>query len=162
MLLAFCCPDCGGRLNSLALPQSSFKTLRLSCDSRANVLTVFRLLFLTPHVGYFVSLHATTVSSKPSFRAPWRVGNAVVGGSNAGLTTSKSGHPCPCQNCTQGPPAEKTGEGSLVNRSSCPTDGPVGQWAELNYVQRAGWPFPLQRLLDGLVIIVIIFVTCDD
>ena len=62
----------------------------------------------------------------------------------------------------QGPPAEKTGEGSLVNRSSCPTDGPVGQWAELNYVQRAGWPFPLQRLLDGLVIIVIIFVTCDD
>ena len=27
-----------------------------------------------------------------------RVGNAVVGRENAGWTTSKSGHPCPCQN----------------------------------------------------------------
>ena len=25
------------------------------------------------------------------------------------MTTSKGGHPCPCQNCSQGPPAEKTG-----------------------------------------------------
>ena len=43
--------------------------------------------------------HATTASPKPSFRAPWRVGDAVVGRGNAGWTTSKSGHPCPCQNC---------------------------------------------------------------
>ena len=44
----------------------------------------------------------TTASSpKPSFSAPWRVGDAVVGRGSAGWKTSKSGHPCPCQNCTQ-------------------------------------------------------------
>ena len=53
--------------------------------------------------------HATTTSPKPSFRAPWSVGDAVASTGNAGWTTSKSGHPCPCQNCSQGPPAEKTG-----------------------------------------------------
>ena len=37
-------------------------------------------------------------------------------GGNAGRTTSKSGHPCPCQNCPQRPSAEKkTGWGSLLN-----------------------------------------------
>ena len=41
----------------------------------------------------------TTASPKPSFRAPRQVGNAVVGRGNAGWTTSKSGHPCLCQNC---------------------------------------------------------------
>ena len=46
--------------------------------------------------------HATTASPKPSFMASWRVGDAVVGRENAGLTTSKSGHPCPCQNGSQG------------------------------------------------------------
>ena len=49
----------------------------------------------------------TKASPKPSFRAPWRVGDAVVSRGNAGWTTSQSGHPCPCQNCSQGPPAEK-------------------------------------------------------
>ena len=38
-----------------------------------------------------------------SFRAPWRVGNAMVGRGNAGWTTSNSGHPCSCQKCSQGP-----------------------------------------------------------
>ena len=37
--------------------------------------------------------HVTTSSPKPSFRAPWRVGDAVVGRGNAGWATSKSGHP---------------------------------------------------------------------
>ena len=41
--------------------------------------------------------HATTASPKPSFRAPWGVGDAVVGTGNAGWTTSKSGHPCLCR-----------------------------------------------------------------
>ena len=59
---------------------------------------------------------ATTASPKPSFRALWRMGNAVVGRGNAGWTTSKSGHPCQCQNCSQQPPTEKTGRGSLLNR----------------------------------------------
>ena len=40
--------------------------------------------------------HASTASSRPSsFRAPWRVGDAVVGRGNAGWTTSS----LPCQNC---------------------------------------------------------------
>ena len=51
--------------------------------------------------------HATTASPKPPFRAPWRVGDAMVGRGNAGWTASKSGHSCPCQNCLQWPPAEK-------------------------------------------------------
>ena len=45
---------------------------------------------------------------------------------------TKSGHPCPCQNCSQGPPVEKTGRGSLLNRPSCPSDDPIGQGIELN------------------------------
>ena len=40
--------------------------------------------------------HATRASPKPSFRAPWKVGDAMVGSGNAGWTTSKSGHPCSC------------------------------------------------------------------
>ena len=55
---------------------------------------------------------AMTASPKPSFRASWRVGDAVVGIGNAGWTTSKNEHPCPCRNCSQGLPAEKTGRES--------------------------------------------------
>ena len=33
--------------------------------------------------------HATTASPKPSFRAPWAVGDVVVGRGNAGRTTAK-------------------------------------------------------------------------
>ena len=74
---------------------------------------------------------ATTASPKPSFRAPWEVGNAVVGWENAGWTTSKSGHPCLCQNCSKGPPAENTGRGSLLKRLSCPLDDLIVQGTEL-------------------------------
>ena len=45
-------------------------------------------------------LDAKTASPKPFFRAPWRASDAVVGRGNAGWTTSKSGHICPCQNCS--------------------------------------------------------------
>ena len=69
--------------------------------------------------------------SKTIFRAPWRVGDAVVGRGNAGWTTSKSGHQSPCQKSSQGPPAEKTGRGSLLNRLSCPHDDQIGQGTEL-------------------------------
>ena len=58
-----------------------------------------------------------------------------VRGGNAERTTSKSGHHCPCQNCSQRPPAEKTGRGSLLNRPSFPPDDPISQglnWTELN------------------------------
>ena len=37
----------------------------------------------------------------------------------------------PCQNCSRGPPAEKTGRGSLLNRPLCPPDDPSGQETEL-------------------------------
>ena len=36
----------------------------------------------------------------------------------------ESGDPCQCRNCSQGPPAEKTGRGSLLNRPSCPPPPP--------------------------------------
>ena len=58
--------------------------------------------------------HATTASPTPSFRVPWRLGDAVVGRRNAGGTLSKSGHTCRCKNCSKGPSAEKTGRGSLL------------------------------------------------
>ena len=64
--------------------------------------------------------HVATPSHKPSFRTPWRVGDTVVDRGNAGWTTPKSGHPCPYQSFSEGPSAEKTGKGSLLNRPSCP------------------------------------------
>ena len=76
--------------------------------------------------------HAMTAPPKPSFKAPWRLGNAIVGRRNAGWTTAKSGRPYPCQTCLQGPPAEKIGRASLPNRFSCPVDDPIGQGTELN------------------------------
>ena len=69
---------------------------------------------------------------EPYCRAPWKVGDTVVGGGNPGWKTSMSGHPCPCQNCSQGPREETTGRESLLNRPSCPTDDPLGQGTELN------------------------------
>ena len=39
---------------------------------------------------------------------------------------------CPCQNCSQGPPVEKTGRGFLLNRPLCPHDDPFVQGTELN------------------------------
>ena len=47
--------------------------------------------------------HSTTASPKPSFRATWRVGNAVVGRGDAGRISSNSADPSPCQSCSQGP-----------------------------------------------------------
>ena len=69
--------------------------------------------------------HATAASPKPSFRAPWRLGDAVVGRGNVGRTTSKSGHPCPCQNL-QGPPAKKTRRESLPH-AHLPIPSPTTQ-----------------------------------
>ena len=72
-----------------------------------------------------------------SFGASWRVVGAVVGRGSAGWTTSKSGRPCPCQNRSQGPPAEKAGREYLLNRFSCPPLLPrrhnrSSAWTELN------------------------------
>ena len=65
----------------------------------------------------------------------WVTAHAMAGRQNAGWTTSKSGHPCQCQNCSQGPPAEETGRRSLLNHPPCPSDDPVGQGTELNWLQ---------------------------
>ena len=70
--------------------------------------------------------------SKSTLQGTLEVGDAVVGRGNAGWTTPKSGHNGPCQNRSQGPPAEKTGRGPLLNRPSCPPDDPVGKGTELN------------------------------
>ena len=77
--------------------------------------------------------NAWTASPKPFFRAPWRVGNAVVDRGNAWLITSKSGHPSPYQNCWIGPPTEKTDKGSLPNPPSCPPNHPIGRGTELKW-----------------------------
>ena len=104
--------------------------------------------------------HATTASLKPSFRAAWRVGDAVVGRRNVGWTTSKSGHSCPYQNCWQGPPTEKTGRGSLLNRPS--PDDSIGQGTELNWTAYTGCFFltPLVRLRVVLFVCLFVF-TCS-
>ena len=106
------------------------------CGARSTSLWVHRNLFwqLSRDGNLHGSgmSHPTTASPKRSFGAPWRVGNDVVGRGNAGWTTSKSGHPCRSQNCSQGPPAEKTGRGSLMNRPSCPPAKQIGQGTELN------------------------------
>ena len=103
-------------------------------------------------------LHAMAALPKPPLRAPCRVGDTKVSRGNAGWTTSKSGHPCLCQNCSQWP-AEKIGRGSWLNRpSSLPPDNPISQRTELNWtgvvsifhcacihVQICCWVISLQR-----------------
>ena len=96
------------------------------------VLTTYTRYVERMKVAWFEHVTRRDTSSKLSFRAPWKVDDAVVGRGNAGWTTSKSGHLCPCQNCSQGPPAEKTGGGSLLNRPSCPPDDQIGKGTELN------------------------------
>ena len=54
------------------------------------------------------------------------------------IETLKSGHPCPRQNCSQWPPTEKTGRGSLLNHPLCPPDDPLGQETELNGTDEDG------------------------
>ena len=75
-------------------------------------------------------------SPKSSFRTPWRMGDAVVGRGNVGRTTPKRGHLCPCQDSSKGPPAEKAGRGSLLNRSSGSADDSFGQATEMNQTDR--------------------------
>ena len=47
------------------------------------------------------------------------------GSGTDGWTTSKSGCPCLCQNCSQWPLTQKTGTGSLLNHSSCLPNDPI-------------------------------------
>ena len=72
--------------------------------------------------------HTRTASPKPSFKAPWRMGDAMVSRGNSGWTTIKSGHPCPCKKCSHGPPAKKTARGSQMNH---PSNDPVHRGTEM-------------------------------
>ena len=91
---------------------------KTGCGARPTSLWVYRSLFWQlfrdGNLHGSGMSHATTASQKPSFRAPWRVDDAVVGRGNAGWTTSKSGR----QNCSQGPPVVRTGRGSPDESSS--------------------------------------------
>ena len=71
--------------------------------------------------------HATTASSKPSFRASWRAGNAVVGIGNAGWTTSKTDIPAHARTAQKGLLQER-----LEQDPSRLPDDPIGQGTELN------------------------------
>ena len=108
------------------------------CGARSTFLWVHRNLFwqLSRDRNLHGSgmSHATKASPKLSLRAPWRVGNTVASGENAGWT-SKSAYSCPCQSCSQGPPAEKAGRGSLLNHLSCPPNDPFGQGTNLNWIE---------------------------
>ena len=74
-----------------------------------------------------------------------KVGDAMFGRGNAGWTTSKSGHPCPRQNYSQWPSAEKdrnriSAESFLVflrlpNRSRDWTEQPRRSWDVQNTVE---------------------------
>ena len=114
----------------------AFKTMcmrKLLCISYLEHKTNYRV---QSKINFLVSpqeaLLATFKRQKPAwFRhvtrhdilsksSSWRVDNAMVGQGNAGWITSKSGCICPCQSCSQGSRAEKTGRGSLLNHPSCP------------------------------------------
>ena len=103
------------------------------CRARSTSMEVDRDLFLRDGNLHDLGMsHLMIACPKPSFTAPCMVDDAVVSRGNAEWTTSKSGHPCPCQNCSQRPPTEKTGREFLLNHPSCSPDNPVSQGAEVN------------------------------
>ena len=73
------------------------KLLRISfLTHKTNDWVRSKINFLLGHERGSGMSNATTASPKPPFRAPWGMGDVVVGRGNAEWTTSKSGHPCPC------------------------------------------------------------------
>ena len=80
--------------------------------------------------------------------------STLEGGQHRGSawwTTSKSAHPHPSQSCSQGPPAEKTGRGSLLNRLSCPPYDPNGQGTEMNWTVHSSEWIPLSAEMESVV-----------
>ena len=65
---------------------------------------------------------------------PWTVGDAVVDAGNAGWTTSKSGHPRPCQLPLKVVSRRKDWKRISAESSPLPPppDEPIGQGTELN------------------------------
>ena len=132
------------KLLSLSLPLSqlvSFPSFSFSVSFSISVFLFFKFVyyslmqffhdhFLAEYQDRYILIKlVTTPPPHPAPREPWRVRDAVVGRGNARWTASKSGHPCPCQNCSQGPPAEKTERGSLLPRR--PNRSMGLDWTEL-------------------------------
>ena len=109
------------------------------CGTRSTSLSALTNLFwqLSRDGNWHFSgmSHASTASPKPSFKAPWWLRDAAVGRGNAGWTTSKSGHLCLCQNCSQGPPAEKDLKRICAETSLMSPRRPnqSRDWTELNW-----------------------------
>ena len=79
---------------------------------------------VTRHDSFSISKAIHHLGQFEGWATPWSAEEMLDG-------QSKSGLPCPCQNCLQWPSALKTGRGSLLNRLSCPPDDPVGQGTKL-------------------------------
>ena len=106
------------------------------CGTRSASLWVHRNLFWQlSRYGNLHGLgisHATTVWPKRSLRAAWKVGDAMV---CHGWTASKSGHPCPCQNCSQGLLQKRLEEDLcwIIHHVPLMTQSVTGMnWTELN------------------------------
>ena len=104
------------------------------CGARSTSLCVHRNLFCQLSTdgnlhGSGMS-HAMTASPNPFFRAPWRVGDAMVGRGNVGWTTSKSEQPFSMPELLTLASCRKTGRGSLLNHLSYPCNDPTGQGTE--------------------------------
>ena len=114
------------------------------CRARSASLWVHRNLFWQlsrdRNLHALGMSHVTTASPNhlPGHIEGWAI--AMVSRRSAWWTIWKSWHPCPCQNYSQGPPAEKTGRGSLLNCPcpSCSPDDPISQGTELNIFARLG------------------------
>ena len=103
------------------------------CGARSTSLWVHRNLFW--QLSRDGNLHSFGIShdnlSKTILQGTLEGGRRRGRQRKCWIDTSRSGHPCTCQNCSQGPPAENIGRGSLLNRPSSPPDGPIGQGTEL-------------------------------
>ena len=79
---------------SSSLSKNTWQKQERKHKGNANILPQFcRQLSRDGNLHDMGMSHATT-APKLFFRAPWRVGDTMVGRENPGWTTSKSGHPC--------------------------------------------------------------------
>ena len=98
------------------------KTIPLSCS----------------HLGIATDINSKSFPypSSPRQPQPWSAEEMLDG------QHQKNGHPCPYQHCSKGPPAEKTGRGSLLNRPSFP---PSPHTLLTQSVKRLNWTSPLSH-----------------
>ena len=93
----------------------------------------YRLAHCNKHVTRHDSL------SKPILQGTVKGGKRSRRQSKCWMDNVRVGHPCPCQNCSLWPSAEKTGREYLLNRPSCPPpfpDDPIGQEVELDWTSK--------------------------